>query len=218
MATGPRAGSVWTPLATVLAAALLLCGGIAVVLWLRAPGYGPTLAPTPGGGAPASGTEPQRGSSPAPSIVINRPDPTGESAAGANDVFKTIGEAPEMSPASADRLEAYAARTADTEQLILARSALGVAADRLRHATMAPEVRLRLERLVVSSLSHAHWRMRLTAMACVQEAGMLDRPDVAERIRAMRTDPEEKVLLRAKATRLPGEPVPDVVGAPKGSG
>ncbi len=172
-------------------------------------GTGAAQRPDQPAGVPAPGgaPQPQAATGVAP-VVVNRDDPTGVISQSFVEVFADIGRASETTMRHVERLSEYASKTANTEDLIAARNALGVAADRLRNGAMAPPVRARLEALVIGALRSDNWRVRLTGLACVREAELLDHPGVADRVRALRADPEHKVRVIATGLRLRGEEVP----------
>ena len=198
----------WTSNATILSVALVVAIGGAGLLWSLA-GAGSRAAPpsvVPAGGrAEAAPATPAAGP-PVSQATGNRPDPQAASVRVSDEIFKQIGVAETITAEHATRLEQYAAKTDTTEDLILARSAMAVAADRLKRATMTADVRARLERLVVGTLTHKNWHVRLTGLSVVREADLLDRPDVAAKVQALRHDPEDRVARRAKLVRVPGEP------------
>ncbi len=199
--------SRWTPLSLVLLAVFLLAlvGGLLLRTSQQPRGEAATKTTSPV--LPGGAVDPVATATRSPSpTFFNRPDPDGRVKASHEEIFGRLRNLDDLRNDDVGTIEAFVGQTETPEALISARNALVVGADRLVKASMDPAVRTRLEGVVLGSLSNGNWRVRLSGLSAVREAGLLDRPGVPARVVAMRSDPEEKVALRAKNTVLPGEP------------
>lgn len=96
------------------------------------------------------------------------------------------------------------------------RWALAIAADRLVNASMDDEARRLLEQTITDALTHRVWRMRRTAIATAEEAGLLMRPEVASVARALLDDEHPQVAARAAGAKWDAPPIRPVPAAEAG--
>ncbi|QYK47871.1 MAG: hypothetical protein KF838_13905 [Phycisphaeraceae bacterium] len=94
------------------------------------------------------------------------------------------------------------------DDIVVSRWALAYVADRLATGRFAPDSRATLEQAVSDALDSPDWRLRRAAMNAAIKAGMLNNPQVASSIRALRRDEHPEVAEHAKMITLPGEPQP----------
>ncbi len=131
------------------------------------------------------------------------PDQAGKSAA-AEEIFG-INRKATLRAEDVSTLERYMSSTDSAEELIKARNAVVVSADRLKNATVPPDDRARLESLLVGTLSHPLWRMRLSGLAALANYPVPNRPEIIQQMKLLRNDSNPEVAKLATRLKLEGD-------------
>lgn len=95
-----------------------------------------------------------------------------------------------------------------SNDIMLGRWALALAAERLVNNRFAPASRPTLESVVTDALESPDWRMRRAGINAAIRTELIERSEVAAKIRALRNDREPELAEHARIVVLPGEPPP----------
>lgn len=138
-----------------------------------------------------------------PDTVAASPDVSDEGNRRVDRIANTIAHQTRLSEEDALYLEESIAAS---DEIYVKRWAMAAMAEHLHKGTeMSEETRRKLEDAIVQRLSDTNHRLVINAIACVEQAGLAARPDVRERILALRDDGNPQIAARASRSPLPGD-------------
>src|SRR5690606_29466596 len=95
---------------------------------------------------------------------------------------------------------------ATSDEIYVKRWAMAAMAEHLHKGTeMSEETRQMLEDAIVQRLSDTNHRLVINAIACVEQAGLAARPDVRDRILALRDDGHLQMAVPASRGPVAGD-------------